>query len=109
MSMEVPVETLETVAHGYGATAYAVVSAPDGPPRITHVTPQFSGRTITIGLGRRSVELLRANPALGLLWPAHDDEPMSLIVDATVVEILEDGEVRVRAASGVRHRPAPST
>ena len=108
MSMEVPVDTLPEVAHGYGPTAYAVVSAPDGPPRITHVTPQFAGATITIGLGRRSVELLERHGTLGLLWPAHDDEPMSLIVDAEVDDILEDGEVRVRAVSGVRHRPAPS-
>ena len=107
MSMEVALEDLPAVARSYGPTAYASVSAPDGPPRITHVAPQFSGATITFGLGRSSVELLRQHGTLGLLWPANDQEPMSLIVDAKVDAILEDGEVRVRAVSGVRHRPAP--
>ena len=107
MSMEVKLEDLPETARAYGPTAYAVVSAPDGPPRITHVAPRIAGATITIGLGRGSVELLRQHGTLGLLWPAKDRESMSLIVDATVDEILEDGEVRVCAVTGVRHRPAP--
>ena len=107
MSMDVALDDLPAVAQGYGPTAYAAVSAPDGPPRVTHVAPQFAGSTITIGLGRRSIELLQQHGTLGLLWPANDTEEMSLIVDAEIDEILEDGEVRVRAVSGVRHRPAP--
>ena len=107
MSMEVPLDTLESVAKAHGSTAYAAVSHPDGPPRITHVTPAFSGSTISFGVGRRSVELLGRHGQLGLLWPATDDEPMSLIVDAEVDEILDDGLVRVTPTWAVRHRPAP--
>jgi len=108
MSMEVPLDTLAAVAHGYGPTAYAVVSAAHGPPRITHVTPQFSDGLIGFGLGRRSIAELEQHRTLGLLWPANDDEDMSLIVDAEVDAVFDDGEVRVRPVSGVRHRPAPS-
>ena len=108
MSMEVALEELSEVAQRYGPTAYAAVSAPDGPPRVTHVSPQIDGIMITIGLGRRSVELLGQHATMGLLWPATDREPMSLIVDAVVDEIQPDGVVRVRAVSGVHHRPAPT-
>ena len=107
MSMDVPLDTLESVAKRHGSTAYAVVSSPDGPPRITHVTPEFAGSSLTFGLGRRSITLLADQPTLGLLWPATDDEPMSLIVDAEVGEVAEDGRVRVTPTSAVRHRPAP--
>lgn len=107
MSMEVSLDTLESVALTHGSTAYAVVSSPEGPPRITHVSPQFSGATITFGLGRRSIELLEDNRLLGLLWPATDQQSMSLIVDAEVGDVLEDGTVRVAPISAVRHRPAP--
>jgi hypothetical protein len=108
MSMEVPLEDLSDVAHLYGPTAFAAVSAPDGPPRLTHVAPHIDGTMITIGLGQSSIALLGQNATLGLLWPANEREAMSLIVDTAVDEILPDGLVRVRALSGVRHRPAPS-
>ncbi|MEO0491852.1 MAG: hypothetical protein AAF081_00400 [Actinomycetota bacterium] len=107
MSMQVPVETLAEVVHGYGPSAYAVVSAPDGAPRVTHVTPTFVGVTLTFGLGRTSIALLEANPRLSLLWPAAQDEVMSLIVDADVLDMVEDGTVTARAVSAVRHRRAP--
>jgi hypothetical protein len=105
--MEVPLDTLESVAATLGPTAYAVVSDAPGPPRITHVFPAFSGSTITFGLGRRSVELLGREHQLGLLWPATEQEAMSLIVDAEVGDVFEDGRVRVTPTSAVRHRPAP--
>ena len=107
MSMEVPVDTLQSVASDYGPTAYAVVSDPTGGPRITHVMPNFAGGSITIGVGRRSISLLEQHGQLGLLWPATPDQTMSLIVDAEVDQFLEDGQVRVTPTSAVRHRPAP--
>ncbi|MEM8708235.1 MAG: hypothetical protein AAGE98_17360 [Actinomycetota bacterium] len=107
MSMKVPIETLGEVVHRYGPRAYAVVSAPDGAPRITHVSPTLAGDTFTFGLGRTSIAHLRTNPRLGLLWAATQDEVMSLIVDADVLDMVEDGTVTARAVSAVRHRPAP--
>lgn len=107
MSMEVPLETLEAVAATLGDTAYAVVSDPDGPPRITHVTPQFAGSSVSFGLGRRSIQLIEQHGQLGLLWPAAEREAMSLIVDARVDEVHDDGRVEVTATWAVRHRPAP--
>lgn len=107
MSMEVPLDTLDSVAASHGPTAYAVVSDPQGPPRITHVTPVFADGSISFGLGRRSVALLDEHGTLGLLWPATDDQTMSLIVDAEVGDVSEDGHVRVTPTWAVRHRPAP--
>ena len=107
MSMEVSLDDLETVATALGPAAYAVVSDADGPPRITHVTPEFTGSTISFGLGRRSIALLGERGQLGLLWPATEQEAMSLIVDAEIGDVFEDGRVRVTPTSAVRHRPAP--
>ena len=88
MSMQVPVEFLPEVVRGYGQSAYAVVSDPAGPPRVTHVMPTFSGETLTFGLGRTSCALLETNPHLSVLWPAVHAETMSLIVDADVLGCL---------------------
>ena len=107
MSMQVPVELLPEVVRGFGQSAYAVVSDPVGPPRVTHVMPTFTGVTLTFGLGRTSCALLEANPHLSVLWPAAHAETMSLIVDADVLGVSTDGTVTVRAAAAVRHRPAP--
>ena len=107
MSMQVPVELLPEVVRRYGQSAYAAVSDPAGPPRVTHVMPTFTGATLTFGLGRTSCALLEANPHLSLLWPATHPETMSLIVDADVLGVAADGTVTVRAAAAVRHRPAP--
>lgn len=106
MSMQVPVELLPEVVRGYGQSAYAVVSDPAGPPRVTHVMPTFSGETLTFGLGLTSCALLEDNPHLCVLWPATHAETMSLIVDADVLGVAADGTVTVRAAAAVRHRPA---
>lgn len=106
MSMQVPVELLPEVVRGYGQSAYAVVSDPAGPPRVTHVMPTFTGVTLTFGLGRTSCALLKANRHLSVLWPAGHAEPMSLIVDADVLDVTVDGAVTVRAVTAVRHRPA---
>ncbi|MEM9519730.1 MAG: hypothetical protein AAGA37_10460 [Actinomycetota bacterium] len=107
MSMEVPLEGLYGVAASLGSTAYAVVAAADGAPRITHVRPAFAGETITFELGRRSIECARQTGHLSLLWPATTEERMSLIVDAEVRDVVEDRHIVVTPTGAVRHRPAP--
>ena len=107
MSNQVPVELLPEVVLGYGESAYAVVSDPVGPPRVTHVMPTFAGVTLTFGLGRTSRALLEANPHLSVLWPVGLAETMSLIVDADVLGVAAEGMVTARAVAAVRHRPAP--
>jgi len=109
MSMIVDLATLRTTCHDYGSTAYAVVSVPERSPRVTHVTPTFRGQEIIIGLGSTSTASIAANPVLAMLWPASHDQPMSLIVDCDVVHTSDDGTVRLKAISAVRHRAAPET
>ena len=105
MSMQVPVELLSEVVRGYGQSAYAVVSDPAGPPRVTHVMPTFSGETLTFGLGRTSCALLRTTlTSVCSGRHAHrDDEPHRRCGRA---RRCGDGTVTVRAAAAVRHRPA---
>jgi len=47
---------------------------------------------------------------MSLVWPATDNQSMSLIVDGQA-EVLEEPApetvVRVRVTGAVRHRPAP--
>jgi len=108
MSMAVAIEGLASVVETYGPTAYAVVSNPDGAPRITHVRPKWVDGDMEFGLGQTSLALLAAVPALGLVWPATADQPLSLIVDGVPVgKPSSAGVVRIRPVAAVRHRPAP--
>lgn len=109
MSISVKVEELESHVDGYARGAYVLVSTVGGPPRVTHSSIRFEGTELVVAVGRQSAAALGANPELCILWPATDDQSMSLIVDATVRgEIDPDGgDVRVTPTSAVHHRPAP--
>ena len=110
MSMKVAIDEIEAVAASYGPAAYVLVSSADGPPRVTHVTVGFDGTTIVVSLGRSAAGAIADNPRVCVLWSATDQEPMSLIVDGTVVsdvDVDEGGEVRIEPTGAVRHRPAP--
>lgn len=110
MSQNVALEELETTSTAYGDTAYAVVNSTEGAPRVTHVRIRFVGDLIEILLGRGAASAARSNPSMSLVWPATDDQSMSLIVDGQA-EVLEEPApetmVRVRVTGAVRHRPAP--
>ncbi len=113
MSIQVPIGELEAVAAGYGPSAYVLTATGDGPPRVTHSVARFEGTDegtdIVVRLGRSGCRALAANPGVCVLWAATTDEPMSLIVDGTVVGVPDSdgGDVRIRVGAAVRHRPAP--
>jgi hypothetical protein len=108
MSIQIPVDEIRSAAADFGDSAYVLVSSSDGPPRITHSIVAFDGGDMIVSLGRRSMAALADNPAISVLWPATEDQSMSLIVDGAAVAPLdaEGGEVRITPTGAVRHRPA---
>jgi hypothetical protein len=108
MSVQVPIDGISRAAADYGPSAYVLVSSAEGPPRVTHSLVRFDGADILVTLGRRAIAALAANPAVSVLWPATDDQSMSLIADglAFPADDSDAGEVRVAPTGAVRHRPA---
>lgn len=108
--MQVPVDELQAVAAAYGPAAYVLTATGDGPPRVTHSAVGFAGADIVVRLGRSGCRALATNPVVCVLWAATSDEPMSLIVDGTVVGLPDPdgGEVRIRPTAAVKHRQAPA-
>lgn len=108
MSMQVAIEELPTVTAEYGPSAYVLVGAPEGPPRVTHSAVAWIDGEIEVSVGRRAAAALAANPTGCVLWPATVDQSMSLIVDVAFAGDLDGdgGPVRLRPTGAVRHRPA---
>ena len=108
MSVQVPLDEIPTTAADYGDTAFVLVSAADGPPRVTHSKVRFDDDELVVSIGRRAAGALLANPTVSVLWPGNASQSMSLIVDG-VVSVPADpdgGEVRITPTGAVRHRPA---
>ncbi|MEZ5245371.1 MAG: hypothetical protein R2707_09770 [Acidimicrobiales bacterium] len=108
MSIQIPVGEIEAAAADFGDSAYVLVSSTDGPPRVTHSIVGFDGGDMIVSIGRRAAAALAHNSAVSVLWPATDDQSMSLIVDGTAVAPVDadGGEVRITPSGAVRHRPA---
>ncbi|MDG2027057.1 MAG: hypothetical protein P8J50_08090 [Acidimicrobiales bacterium] len=108
MSVQVPLDDLAAVAADYGPTAYVLIGAAEGPPRVTHSEAQFLEGLIEVSIGRRATAALAANPTACLLWPAPETDAMSLIVDVVLVggAPADGGVTRFDPVGAVRHRPA---
>lgn len=110
VSIQIPLEDLSELTLEYGPSAYVVVGAADGPPHITHSRVTFTAEgDLLVELGRSSHRCLEDQPALAVLWPATNDQSMSLIVDGLIagsVDVDDGGQVRITPTGAVRHRPA---
>lgn len=108
MSIPIPVEEIAAAAADYGDSAYVLVSASAGPPLVTHSMIAFDGGDLVVSIGRRAAAALADNRRVSVLWPATDDQSMSLIVDGSVAMAVDPvgGEVRIVPSGAVRHRPA---
>lgn len=108
MSVQVPLDEIPATASDYGDTAFVLVSAVDGPPRVTHAQVQFVDDEIVVSIGRRAAGALLANPTVSVLWPGNASQSMSLIVDGVVAAPPDPdgGEIRITPTGAVRHRPA---
>ena len=113
MSMQVPLNEVESAATDHASVAFVLVSSAEGPPRVTHSSVRFESGAIVATVGRRSTDALAVNPAVTVLWPANASQSMSLIVDGIVDDVVADptgnggGEIRIAPTGAVRHRPAP--
>lgn len=110
MSIQIALEDLADLAPEHGPSAYVVVGTDAGPPRITHSQVTFTpDGELVVETGRSSHRALADRSVLALLWPATNEQSMSLIVDCEVsgpLDLDDGGEVRLRPTGAVRHRPA---
>lgn len=108
MSIPIPVQEIAAAAADYGDSAYVLISGSAGPPRVTHSMIAFDEGELVVSIGRRAAAALADNREVSVLWPATDEQSMSLIVDGSVARPVdpEGGEVRIVPTGAVRHRPA---
>lgn len=108
MSIQIPLDQIEAAATDFGGTAFVLVSAAEGPPRITHSFVRFEGSELIVSIGGRAAAALAGNPSVAVLWPSTVEQSMSLIADGETVGSVEPdgGEVRIALTGAVLHRPA---
>lgn len=105
MSVRVELDGLWERIGAFGTRAYLVTVTPDATPHVVSVVVDRDGDHLAVGAGRRTRANLDAHPTLTLLWPPASDPAYSLLVDATFVADLDDGErIALEPTSAVLHR-----
>ena len=92
MSIPVSLTELPDVMGRYAPNPYLLTASPDGTPRATSVTVQWSGSLLMAGAGRRSAANVMANDQVALLFPPTEPGDYTLIVDGWGE--IQDGPVR---------------
>lgn len=106
--MSIPVELPrlgETLAR-YGF-AYLLTHGAQGAPRALAVRPVLRDGLLWVdGAGERTRAGVRAQPAVGLVWPPSGEGEYSLIVDGQASVV--GGQLQITPTHAVLHRPAPA-
>ena len=108
MSIPVDLERLRDELARYGMQPYLLTVTADARPHAVAVSVVWDGDALVTAVGNRTAANARERPDVTLLWPPHEVGGYSLIVDATATVAGDGGEVRLRPAKGVQHRPALS-
>jgi len=106
MSIAVELEELRQQIEAFPGDAFFVTVSDDGRPHTVAVRPQWDGDELVVAAGRTSRSNAQARPLIALLWPPPAPGEYSLIVDAMVASVDEDG-ARLQPTRAVLHRPAP--
>jgi len=105
VSIAVALTELAAAADPFGDTAFLATGGEDGRPHISHVRVHFADNRITLQAGRRSRANAADRPRVVVLWPPHEPDGFSLIVDADAAAGAGDDLV-LTPTSAVLHRPA---
>lgn len=105
MSIPVELDTLADVMARY-RFAYLLTAGAQGAPHAVAVVPALEDGVLVLeGIGRRTRENVRAQPAVSLVWPPQSASEYSLIVDGQAA--WDEEMLRIAPARAVLHRPAP--
>jgi Pyridoxamine 5'-phosphate oxidase len=104
--VSIPVDLAELAGHvvvrGFG---YLLTVGDDGRPHAVALRPDVDGATLRFAAGGRTGSNAAARPDVAVVFPPHEGDDFSLVVDGTAT--VEGSTVVVVARSAVRHRPAP--
>jgi Pyridoxamine 5'-phosphate oxidase len=110
MSVPVELSAVRAAIAEHGRVAYLLTVNDDATPHVVSVEVTVTGQDIdgdrlVVGTGRRTRANLERATRVTLLWPAGPDPAYSLIVDATVASLADDGATAALAPSAaVLHR-----
>ncbi len=111
MSRPVEIDELASALAQLAPAAYLCSVAADGRPKVVHVPIAVEGADGGVALiaqvGPGTVANVADRPSVTLMWPGHDDQSMSLLVDADASASPIDGYVTLMPTGAVWHRPAP--
>ncbi|MEO8692806.1 MAG: hypothetical protein ABI658_04765 [Acidimicrobiales bacterium] len=105
MSIAVALDHLGDEMARFGASAFVLTTSDDGRPHISHVVVTHDGGVLTCTVGRRSAENAATRAQIAVLWPPHEADGFSLIVDADAA--VEGSQLRMTPTKAVLHRPVP--
>ncbi len=107
MSVAVPLDVLSERVAEFGCHPYLVTVSPEGRAHVASVSTTVVGDRLVLPAGRTSRANLASNPAVTLLWTAHDDGVYSLIVDGHGQVLGGDvDDVAITPTRAVLHRVA---
>jgi hypothetical protein len=106
MSQPVDLDVLRDRIAEYGDRAFLITVNEHGTPHVVSVSLHYQDDQLHGSAGRTTRANLERNPALTLLWPPGPDPAFSMIVDATVVTVRDDGQITLAPHSAILHRVA---
>lgn len=110
MSVPVALDRLRDEAGRFGPRPYLLTVSADGRAHAVSVAVAWDGDELVMAAGRRTVANAADRPHVSLLWPPHEPDGYSLIVDGEAhVSAGPDGAgVAVTPTTAVLHRSAPN-
>jgi hypothetical protein len=107
MSVPVELHALQARIEEYGTVAFLVTVGSEGTAHVSSVEVALDGDHLVVPTGRTSRTNLGVNPQLTLVWSPRPDPAYSMIVDAVLVTVADDGtHATVAPQSAVLHRVA---
>ena len=104
MSIPVGLDELAAQIDVFGTTPYLLTVSDDGRAHAVSVAVVWSDGGLACTVGKRSAANAASRSNVSLLWPPHEPDGYSLIVDGDAAG--DDGAVTVRPTKAVLHRSA---
>ncbi len=102
MSVPIEIDSLRAEVAGEGASAFLVTVGEAQAPHVVSVLVSWEGDRLVVGSGRSTARNVASRPAVTLLWPASEDDGLSLLVDGEAE--VRGEQVLIRPTFAIRHR-----